>query len=572
MDVITMFRIIGIKLSISFFAVISLGGCALDMNLSGFSSVVVPEIDNPVTEPTPDEEPVVETTSYLRGINIMDLGISSSALPGIYGTNYTKPSLTALQTLKGRGLSVVRIPFLWERIQPTLGGALDTAYLGYLIQVLKDANTAGLKVIVDMHNYASYTSGGVTTHFGDEDGPTKADYADAWTKIATAIKAEPEAYAALYAYDIMNEPAGIFDTRNTVPTSTAYSVASFSAGTESWAAATSTGTISVAHDAATESLKVTGHIAAAARPGPAYAIVRAFRAVTTTIGNGKTFRIKGRTPANLPGTAPRVRMIYHSSPTWYVLDPVMITKGQEFTLHFTPDEAAFFGNHSHIGLDLIVDGVVETDPNIELYIDEIWQGDTIIGKAPEKTWEEYSQEAVTAIRNIDTEALLMIEGYFFASASRWSTLHPVPWINDPNNKIMYHAHHYFDHTNEGSYSESFADETALAVANGYSSVTERTLERLKVFTDWVKTHNVQGFLGEFGWPNADVVGSSDATSWNAVGEAVLTHLDNENMGATIWATGSWLGPTTNILNTYQLSPFIALSQAEILERHLGTSP
>lgn len=502
----------------------------------------------------------------------MDLAIASHVLPGVYGTNYTKPNLAALQALKGRGLTIIRIPFLWERIQPTLGGALDSTYLGYLIQVLKDANTAGLKVIVDMHNYASYTSGGVTTRLGDHNGPTKADYADVWTKIATAIKADSEAYAAVYAYDIMNEPAGIFDTRNTVPISSAFSVASFNAGAESWAAATSTGTISVAHDAASGSLKVTGHLAASALPGPSFAIVRAFKAVTTTIGNGKTFRIKGRTPQNLPGTSPRVRLIYHSSPIWYVLDPVVITKGKEFTIHFTPNEAAFFGNHSHIGLDLIVDGVVSTDPNIEFFIDEIWQGETIVGQAPEKIWEEYSQEAVTAIRTVDTSMRLMIEGYFFASASRWATLHPVPWITDPSDKIIYHAHHYFDHTNEGSYSQTYAAETALAVANGYSSVTERTLDRLKVFTDWVAAHNVEGFLGEFGWPNSDVVGSSDASSWNAVGEAVLTHLDDVKMGGTLWATGSWLGPTTNILNTYQLSPFIALSQAEILERHLGTSP
>jgi hypothetical protein len=41
----------------------------------------------------------------------------------------------------------------------------------------------------------------------------------------------------------------------------------------------------------------------------------------------------------------------------------------------------------------------------------------------------------------------------------------------------------------------------------------------------------------------------------------------------MWATGTWLTPTGNILNTYQLAnssrPFLPLSQATVLENHLN---
>ncbi len=145
-------------------------------------------------------------TPFLRGINIMDMGISKEVIPGVYNTNYTRPTLQSLKALKERGMQVVRLPFLWERVQPTLGGALDSAYMGHIIQMLKDTKTAGLVAILDMHNYARYMRDGVWHRFGESTGPTKVQYADAWKKIAAAVKANADAYSALYAYDIMNEP------------------------------------------------------------------------------------------------------------------------------------------------------------------------------------------------------------------------------------------------------------------------------------------------------------------------------------------------------------------------------
>lgn len=147
--------------------------------------------------------------AYLRGINIMDLGIAPSALPGLYRTHYTKPTLESLQILKNRGLDVVRLPFLWERAQHSLGGPLDPDYMSLLIQALRDCETAGLKAIVDMHNYARYTDDGVKKYFGAPDGPTLEQYGDAWAQISTAIRSDASAYRAVHAYDIMNEPHGL---------------------------------------------------------------------------------------------------------------------------------------------------------------------------------------------------------------------------------------------------------------------------------------------------------------------------------------------------------------------------
>lgn len=357
---------------------------------------------------TPAPAPV--TAKYLRGINIMDLGIAKEVVPGIYGTNYTKPSLHALRSLKDRGIQVVRIPFKWERIQYVWGGPLESAYLGYLMQVLRDANSVGLKVIVDMHNYTRYRRNGVEILFSDAHGPTEAQYTDVWKKIVNAIRADANAYNAVWAYDIMNEPHNL-----------------------------------------------------------------------------------------------------------------VAAKGYA---------------------------------------------------TPQKLWEGYAQAAVNGIRATGEKKLIHIEGYTFSSAVDWAKNHPAPFIKDPLNNIMYHAHMYMDWNTAGKYdTKSHAEETALAKSQGHASIGARGIARLKVFADWCAKYKQQCFLGEFGWPTAGVVGASEARLWNREGEELMTYMDQIGMGGTMWATGSWLSQSGNVMVTYVLpkagQTITPLSQAEVLERHLG---
>lgn len=541
------------KLALDACLILGLSGCSF-----GVSARLLGSTSLSSTSPTP--------LTYLRGINIMDLGISGTVIPGIYGTNYTKPSLTSLQQLKDRGLNVVRIPFLWERIQPTLGGALDTTYLGYLIQVLKDANTVGLKVIIDMHNYAGYSISGTIHRFNSDTGPTTSQFADAWSKISAAIQAEPLAAAAVYSYDIMNEPANIYDSRNTVATSGAFVVATFAANDEGWLPRDNTDTV-VAYDTRNSgSLKVT--------MTPTTVGTKVMGAVLnnniqqTAIGNGTTFRVRGFLPANAHGDNIRVRfLMYTSGFAPRFSSTFNLTKGESFEFHHTPAAGDFPAN-VQVSVEMIVDNSDGSTPLV-FYIDEMAQGNPITGVSPQAAWETYSQAAVDAIRALNDTTLISVQGYAYSSAKDWATNHPAKWITDSANNHMYDAHLYFDDDGSGSYANTFATETTNATGQGYASVSARTVARVKVFTDWVTAQNTKGFIGEYGWPNSDLAGASDAALWNQVGDDLLTHLDGVNMGATMWATGSWLSPTDNKLNTYVLGTFQALSQSTILENHLG---
>jgi aryl-phospho-beta-D-glucosidase BglC (GH1 family) len=118
----------------------------------------------------------------------------------------------------GKGLNLVRVPFSWEAVQPTLGGALNTTALSSLDKAVSLAAADGMQVILDMHNYDRYTpSGGSATLVGTSP-VTYADYQQVWQLLAAHFAGE----AGIYGYDIMNEPNG--DNGTWVSTTAQYGV------------------------------------------------------------------------------------------------------------------------------------------------------------------------------------------------------------------------------------------------------------------------------------------------------------------------------------------------------------
>ena len=130
------------------------------------------------------------------------LNISGGEFGGYGGTHnyqYHYPNLAELQYYKNHGVDLVRLPFRWERVQDALGGPLDlSGDVALIKQVLVDAASLGMDIILDNHNYGRYK--GVA--LGAAGGPTVAQFADFWKKMAIELKD----YPALLGYDLMNEP------------------------------------------------------------------------------------------------------------------------------------------------------------------------------------------------------------------------------------------------------------------------------------------------------------------------------------------------------------------------------
>lgn len=130
------------------------------------------------------------------GVNLPQAGFGEQHLPGVDGKDYLWPSAADVNSYADAGANVLRIPFLWERMQPALNGPLSANELDHLDDLVTAAGARHVMVILDIHNAGMYEhqligSGGV---------PATAFY-DLWTRLATHYRDKP-----FVAFGLMNEP------------------------------------------------------------------------------------------------------------------------------------------------------------------------------------------------------------------------------------------------------------------------------------------------------------------------------------------------------------------------------
>ncbi len=147
---------------------------------------------------------------YLRGVNVSGAEFGENSIPGVIGQSHTYNSLPTFQYFASRSLSLIRLPFRWERLQPVLRGPLDPTNLSALKQDVAWAKASGCQIVLDPHNYGRYKineNGSLNEYVIDNvySGVVKVsagDFADFWSRLSAEFKNEP----AVYAYDLMNEP------------------------------------------------------------------------------------------------------------------------------------------------------------------------------------------------------------------------------------------------------------------------------------------------------------------------------------------------------------------------------
>lgn len=135
--------------------------------------------------------------SCLRGVNIA--GAEFGGPEAKYGEGYVYPSDSTLDWAAARSMTAIRLPFRWERLQPELFGEFDPAELARLQVTVQAATSRGLRVVLDLHNYAEYG--------GDRigNGVVGADaFGDFWRRLTPYFAANDRVVLGL-----MNEPADI---------------------------------------------------------------------------------------------------------------------------------------------------------------------------------------------------------------------------------------------------------------------------------------------------------------------------------------------------------------------------
>jgi endoglucanase len=117
-------------------------------------------------------------------------------LPGTYNTDYIYPSVSSVAYFAGKGMNMVRLPFRWERLQPTLMQALDATELARLTTFVDGATALGTTVLLDPHNYARYRGDLIGS-----DAVPNAAFADFWSRLSARFKGNSKV-----AFGLMNEP------------------------------------------------------------------------------------------------------------------------------------------------------------------------------------------------------------------------------------------------------------------------------------------------------------------------------------------------------------------------------
>lgn len=130
----------------------------------------------------------------MGGVNLA--GAEFGKVPGVFGTDYIYPTEKDVAYFVNRRMRLIRIPFRWERLQPSLGAPFDPAERKRLGDAVAAVTRLGATAIVSPHNYARYAGGVI----GSPEVPSAA-FANFWAGLAGMFKDNPGVMLGL-----MNEP------------------------------------------------------------------------------------------------------------------------------------------------------------------------------------------------------------------------------------------------------------------------------------------------------------------------------------------------------------------------------
>jgi endoglucanase len=134
------------------------------------------------------------STSCFRGINLS--GAEFGKPGGKVFKDYTWPSNETISYFAGKGFDTIRLPFMWERLQPKLMKPFDKEEANRLKEAVTLIRSHNMRVILDPHNYARYHG----KIIGSADVPVAA-FADFWKRLAELYPNEHD-----IVFGLMNEP------------------------------------------------------------------------------------------------------------------------------------------------------------------------------------------------------------------------------------------------------------------------------------------------------------------------------------------------------------------------------
>lgn len=168
-------------------------------------------------------------------------------------------------------------------------------------------------------------------------------------------------------------------------------------------------------------------------------------------------------------------------------------------------------------------------------------------------WQTTAQWAISSIRQADRRSRIIISGNNYAAAESWPDYSDaLKYLNDPQDKLVYNAHCYFDNDFTGKYLFSY-DQNQAWDSTG--------IQRAMPFVQWLKQHNKRGMIGQFGVPDTDA-------RWLNIMDKFLQYLKSENVTAQYGSSGKKL--SGNPVSTYPLAN-VERPQIKALQSFLDAS-
>ncbi|RLL49978.1 DUF5011 domain-containing protein, partial [Mariprofundus sp. EBB-1] len=138
----------------------------------------------------PAQATIAQPTPF--GVNLSGAEFAPTTLPGVHGVDYVYPDAAEFDYYRRKGFTYIRLPVLWERLQPLALQPLNATEVALLDTVIALASARKMKVIIDLHNYGKHSAVLAPA----------ATLADFWSRIATRYAAN----TGVFGYDLMNEP------------------------------------------------------------------------------------------------------------------------------------------------------------------------------------------------------------------------------------------------------------------------------------------------------------------------------------------------------------------------------
>ena len=151
-------------------------------------------------------------------------------------------------------------------------------------------------------------------------------------------------------------------------------------------------------------------------------------------------------------------------------------------------------------------------------------------------WQTSAQWAISSIRMADRRSRIIVSGNNYAAAESWADYSDqLKNLNDPQDKLVFNAHCYFDNDFTGKYLFSY-DQNQARDSTG--------IQRAMPFVQWLKQNNKKGIIGQFGVPDTDA-------RWLTIMDKFLQYLKAENVTAQYSSSGKRL--SGNPVSTYPLA-------------------